>query len=178
MELFLAGYFPKETSLPDGWSVSAGVTEICSVSNCINHQPEGWIETWLHNDWGFFNRVSDTISMCEEPREFTVYAYRLWPQRFLSGAVENLVLAALPVEPVPENFGSLGFDVVSKSVSSFFECSPLSCNGLASEAPVNAYCLLDDLEEAIAFAERCAKEQPEPGSYYVLEVLRARDVAS
>ena len=53
-----------------------------------------------------------------------------------------------------------------------FECSPLSCNGLATEVPVNRACLLDSLEEAVALARRCAREQPEPGSYFVVEVWR------
>ncbi|MBK5294992.1 MAG: ankyrin repeat domain-containing protein, partial [Acidobacteriia bacterium] len=168
----LLGYFPKTTVLPAGWSASANVKEICSVSNCINTAPEGWIERWLHNGWGFFNSRSDAMSVAPQAGSFDVYAYRIWPRRYLPGAVEDLVVPPLSVEPIPAGFVSLGFDVVSKSVSSFFECSPLSCNGLAAETPVNSFCLLDGLEDAVAFAARCAHEQPEPGAYYVVEVLR------
>ena len=52
-----------------------------------------------------------------------------------------------------------------------FEHSPLSCNAIAAEYPVNAHCLLDDLAIAVAAAEHFSIEQPEPGSYYVAEVL-------
>src|ERR1035438_3877678 len=43
--LKLVGYFPKKTTVPEGWSISAAsahVSEICSVSNCIAASPEGW----------------------------------------------------------------------------------------------------------------------------------------
>lgn len=77
------------------------------------------------------------------------------------------------MELLSASFVSLGFDVVNKTpFSAFFECSPLSCNGIAGEVPVNRYCLLATLEEAIASAQRCAREEPEPGPFYVLEVLR------
>ncbi len=52
-----------------------------------------------------------------------------------------------------------------------FEHSPLSCNAMAAEYPVNTHCLLDDLGAAVAAAERFSIEQPEPGMYCVAEVL-------
>ena len=48
---------------------------------------------------------------------------------------------------------------------------PVSCNAMAAEYPVNAHCLLDDPAIAVAAAERFSIEQPEPGTYYVAEVL-------
>ena len=75
------------------------------------------------------------------------------------------------VEPLSADFVSLGFDVVNKTNGPFFECSPLSCNGMAKEVRVNQFCLLETPEQAVAFARRCASEEPEPGPYYVLEVL-------
>jgi hypothetical protein len=74
---------------------------------------------------------------------------------------------------MPYGFMSLGFDVVNKTVSAFFECSPLSCNGMANEVAVNRFCLVEDLVEAIALADRFSRDEPEPGPYYVLDVLRA-----
>jgi hypothetical protein len=90
----------------------------------------------------------------------------------MEGKAEALIVPRLPVEPLPASFVSLGFDAVSKSVASFFECSLLSCNSMAAEMPVNRFCLLDTLEEAMALAERCSRGEAEPGPYYVLEVLR------
>jgi hypothetical protein len=92
--------------------------------------------------------------------------------RFLQDREEPLEIDVQNVEPLPASFVSLGFDVVNKTFSAFFECSPLSCNGMADEVPVNRFCLLATLTEAVTFAQRCAREEPEPGPFYVIEVLR------
>jgi hypothetical protein len=177
--LQLIGYFPRDVTVPSGWSIAAHVNEICSVSCCINSAPDGWIDHWLHNDLGFYNTRRDARNVLPtSPGSFAIYAYRLLPVRFSNGSTESFTTAAFPVEPLPSNFVSLGFDVVSKSVSAFFECSPLSCNGMAAEVPVNQYCLIDTLEEAIAAAVRFSKEEPEPGPYYVVEVLREAESPS
>ena len=171
-ELQLVGYFPKTTGVPGGWTASDRVEEICSVSNCINSGPEGWIDKWLHNELGFFNTQADAVAVTRGHADpFEIFAYRLLPLRFKEGKAEPLTVPGLPVEPLPSSFVSLGFDAVSKSVS-FFECSPLSCNNMAAEAPVNRFCLLETFEEAMALAERCSRGEGEPGPYYVLEVLR------
>ena len=78
-------------------------------------------------------------------------------------------------DPIPGSFQTLGFDSVCKSTRGVlgFECSPLSCNGLAEEWPVNEFCLFPSLGDAIAGAVRFAADQPEPGAYFVVEVLVA-----
>jgi hypothetical protein len=65
----------------------------------------------------------------------------------------------------------LGYDVVSRSLGSNFECSPLSCNSAAEEIEVNGYCLIDRLEAAVEAARTFSSGNWEPGPYYVLEVL-------
>jgi len=54
-----------------------------------------------------------------------------------------------------------------------FGCSPLTCNSMAENIPVNEFCLLDVLESALATAQRFEIEKPEPGPYFVIEVLAA-----
>ncbi len=93
---------------------------------------------------------------------FAVFAYRLFPVEFANGKIKRLAIGDLPVEPLPPGFRSLGFDVVDKTCSAFFECSPLSCNGMANEVDVNRYCLVENLVEAIALAERFSRDEPEP----------------
>lgn len=68
----------------------------------------------------------------------------------------------------------LGFDVVSKSVADFFECSPLACNHAAKTFRANAHCLFDALDDAVAAAKVFSKGNWEPGPYYVARVLRRR----
>jgi hypothetical protein len=83
-------------------------------------------------------------------------------------------LPALPAGPVPDGFAVLGYDVVSKQAAGTmdFECSPLSCCGLAAEVPANRYCLVDDPHTALRLAERWDREEPEPGPYHVVQILR------
>jgi hypothetical protein len=79
----------------------------------------------------------------------------------------------LPTGPEPRGFVPLGYDVMSIQGNYMdFGCSPLSCNGLAREIRVNGHCLIDDLHEAVRLAQRFDVEQPEPGPYYVVQVLR------
>ena len=173
-QLHLAGYFPKPAAVPDGWPAAARVDEICSVSTCLNAPPAGWIHRWLHNELGFFNTRADARAVGPG---LALFAYRLWPFRFAEGRLEALAVPHLAVEPLSADFVSLGFDAVSKSASSFFECSPLSCNTMAAEIPVNRFCLVDSRPEAAALAERFSRGNQEPGPYHVLEVLRERPAA-
>lgn len=91
---------------------------------------------------------------------------------FEGGTGGALEIPAVAVEPLPETFESLGFDVVSRSAGTSFECSPLSCCDMAQEMGANPFCLLPTLPVAIPAAVRFSTEQPEPGPYLVLEVLR------
>ena len=83
-------------------------------------------------------------------------------------------LPELPAALVPDDFASLGIDVVSRQHAGMldFECSPLSCCGLAGEVGANRHCLIDDLGAALRLARRWDQEQPEPGPFYVVQVLR------
>ena len=172
-QLQFIGYFPKITTLPANWR-APGVSEICSVSNCLSKPPAGWIEHWKHNDWGFFRSVADARSVVTAAHNaFVVFAYRLLPRVFVKGRAKACAVPELPLEAIPPNFTSLGFDVVSKSITHFFECSPLSCNYMAAEvSAVNQYCLVNTLHEAVELARRFSIEEPEPGPYHVIEVLR------
>lgn len=62
--------------------------------------------------------------------------------------------------------------MVSRSAGTDFECSPLSCNGLSKEIPVNAHCLLETVEEALALVRSPRMQDTEPGPYVVVEVSR------
>jgi hypothetical protein len=56
-----AGFFAKRIESKPEFLHAPGVREICSVSTCISSGPENWIELWLHNDMGWFNRKADAI---------------------------------------------------------------------------------------------------------------------
>ena len=172
-ELRLAGYFPKRmVARPAFLDDAPSVVDICSVSPCINESPTGWIDHWLHNELGFFD-TPDLARQVIPPAEdgFTIFAYRVGTVRFDAGRPELWTWPEIDAEE-RTGYRSIGFDVVGKTdLGTAFQHSPLSCNGIAAEYPVNGHCLLDDRETAIKAAEQFSIEQPEPGMYYVVEVL-------
>lgn len=175
MQFVHIGYFPKKVTPRPEWLQAPAVREICSVSECIASGPEGWISRWAHNDLGVYDTEQLAGSMIPAGTEgdtFRLYAYRLLPILFRARAEEPLDLPRLTVQPPPETFVFLGFDVVSRSVGMAFECSPLSCNGMATQFEVNEYCLVSSPESALELARWFADEEPEPGPYVVVEVLR------
>lgn len=179
--LLLIGYFPKRRTPAPEELQAAGVDEICSVSECLAPGPEGWVEAWLHNAFGCYDSPGEAEHVAGDAEgEFEVFAYRLLPLRFGDGQAEPMEVSPARMASLPLTCQSLGFDVVSKSLAQGlgFECSPLSCNLMAVEVGANRHCLVDDLEAARALAIRFSVEEPEPGPYYVVEVLRASTVRS
>ena len=63
-----------------------------------------------------------------------------------------------------------GFDVVTFSVRTSPECSPLSCNMLAEELPTNAHCLFPSFEDAETNLTNGAFNDSEPGPYRIFSV--------
>lgn len=174
-----AGFFPKRVEPKPEYLHAPGVREICSVSNCISAGPEDWIHLWRHNDFGWFNLIADAVQVVPtgHESEYRLFAYRLYPRIFTKdGPVPLPVPEDVNTEPIGAAFSTLGYDSASKSMESVLglECSPLSCNSMAEEISANEYCLFATLEEAIAAAARFAAEQPEPGDYYVIEVLERK----
>ena len=173
MELRLAGYCAKRVvARPAVLDDAPSVADICSVSHCISEPPTDWIDHWLHNALAFFD-TPDLARQVIPPAEdgFIVFAYRVGTLRFDEGRPEVWEWPEIDPEERP-GYRSLGFDVVGTTDLGMIGFhSPLSCNGMAAEYPVNAHCLLDDLETAVKAAEQFSIEQPEPGRYYVVEVL-------
>ena len=170
------GYFPKRiAATPDGLELP-GVQEICSVSHCISPAPDEWIDRWLHNEWGWYNTLADAQRVIPAGHEgdFRLFAYRLHHEVFTAaGRVPLPVPDDVRPEPMGAEFQRLGFDSANRSMPTVlgFECSPLTCNRMAREMEANAHGLFPTLESAIAGADRFAAEQPEPGEYFVIEVL-------
>ena len=171
----LAGYFAKTTSVPPGWALPGHVVEVCSVSTCMGSAPPDWIDSWLHNELGLFNCPADALAVLpRDPAGFQLFAYGLERVRYVHGIAESQALPELPISPLPSSFEAIGFDIVSRSCSHYFECSPLSCNAMALETHVNRFCLVDERARAEGLAERFSLEEPEPGPFHVVEVWRDR----
>ena len=175
------GYFPKRTNNADKRLAPFGVVTVASVSNCISTPPEDWVEQWKHNDEGFYDteELAASILPATEASRYDIYAYRLFPLRYAE-TVEKFEARAEAPGGVPADYEFLGYDIVSRSIADFYECSPLSCNAGASVFPVNEHCLLTRFDEAWkAFLAIGANDDGyEPGPYYFFSVYRKRRVLS
>lgn len=182
-EALFIGYIVRPKLERPEWSrlKPAGVESICSVARCS--VPEGFDELFDWRDNGM--RAYDTpelawrIMEAELRPQCDPFAYWTYPVRYVLGTQHRYSIP--PVKPIPmdASFVKLGYDVVSwEPDHSFFGHSPLSCNGLAAEVPINRYCLLDTAEEAFALTPTLeAPGQPmrgAPGPYHIVEVWRQR----
>jgi hypothetical protein len=174
--------------LPSGVDV-ASVSD-CIVPRVLPQEPD-WerMNTALHYETPEA-AVAAASRAGAEPGSYQIHAARLLPISFDRGAEIAFTLnlghaGTLPSRPVlHESFVPLGFDVPCIWCAQLkqpgpicdwipFDCSPLTCNGMWKEHPVNRWGLIDRLEDAIAAARAFAVDEPEPGPFVVVQVLRA-----
>jgi hypothetical protein len=174
------GILPKRVLPRPEWLKCETVDEILSVSECMSPAPADRIDRWAHNEVGLYDTVELAIGVIEEGREaeYRLFAYRELPLKFSAGQVdENWDPAGrftcARVEPDLGGWLFRGYDVVGRSSSEFFECSPLSCNGMAAEHAVNRCCLIDELDQAIDAARVFSDPASgvEPADYFIVEVF-------
>jgi hypothetical protein len=181
MEPTLIGYFPKQV-VPRPDRLAAGrVKEVCSVSEHVSPGPPNWIDRWAHNEMCAFDDEQAAWGVVPggpANAAYQMFAYRQFPVVFDHGERRPLAIPPLAVQPLPNAYRRLGYDVVSRCGGYSFECSPLSCNYAAETTRVNEHCLVDDPAEAFRLAARFSREEgAEPGPYYVVEVWRRGDEA-
>ena len=176
-ELLVLGYYPKLIREPTEIHNSdmLALEEICCVTACGGYEaPEGWVDHWKHNTdtWLFDSpEAAWSVVPASEREGYRLYAYRLLPTLFHESGLETEhPLPELTAVRIPDGFSRLGFDAVVGHVGKTegqwnfppsFGCSPLCCNGMAAEYPVNRYCLVDDLDTAIRWL---ATSQPATAS--------------
>jgi len=172
MSFHFIGYFPKKIERATSAMGLPGVSEIWSVSNCISKPPEGWIQHWRHNDFGFFDTppLAGSVVPTNLVQEFRVVGYRIWSEPFGEGPRLAAISGPTNLRPSAD-FVVIGYDAVSSNHGQDFECSPLSCNGAAKEFAATSQCLFASLDDAMAAGRTFAAGNWEPGPYYIVEVL-------
>jgi hypothetical protein len=177
--MIAAGYMYKRIIAPSEGLGCTNVIKIYSVSGCMSENFTDYISYWKHNQYWFFNHPGDMDSIIAERKitgEFELLFYELYEKEFDE---EEQAWREFQGE---ESFGSdvknlshkdfLGFDIVSYSMGTSPECSALSCNLLCQEVDVNQYCLLNDLDFAVALTETLNDKKAEPGPYRIIGVYR------
>jgi hypothetical protein len=173
-----AGYMAKKVKSQPDWLKSDGLKELYSVSGCISEYFCDYIPHWKHNGFWLFDSpaeitavaAAESLNMSEQ-RIFYYEVYenqfdeprKIWQPLQADKSFKTEVSA-------PKSKKLEGFDVVTFSVQTSPECSPLSCNRLAESIPVNAHCLLPSLEEAIRLVESGAFDNSEPGPFRIFAV--------
>lgn len=182
----LLGYRAKKPWRPqETWleGASRDVSLVCSVSEHLAEFAPEPDDRWELNGALLLDHEAVAASRVppDEVAEYRVFAYGLVPLKLGPNGDEEPVAVGeiltpngtAPTPALAESYTRLGFDVVN-SDGRGFECSPLSCNLMSKEVRVNPFCLIDSLTEALEVCWRFDREEPEPGPYYVVEVLVKR----
>jgi hypothetical protein len=189
-KMLAAGYLLKRVVPPPGWldSGPTHIKDVSSVADCVNDNVVDVQEAWRHNSFGLANTPDTLRALAAEKRVdtegavlfyYTAYEYELPSDGWTFDALEWQARTPAPSSSMPDavelpsegETTLLGYDVVV--FEDYLSHSPLSCNSVANELPVNEYCLLDDLEGAVAainagaFGGGC-----EEGIYTVFSVHR------
>jgi hypothetical protein len=172
------GYMVKRVSLHPDWLKAEQIVDLYSVSGCISKNFADYIPYWKHNGYWFFD-APEIIRQLAQDHSIDlngthVFYYEVYELEFDeeenewmefepgSSFTTNVVL---PSRKVLE-----GYDIVSFSLGTNAQCSPLSCNHLASEVETNQHCLLDSLEQAQHVLQSDKFKGVEPGPYRIFAV--------
>ena len=172
------GYMLKNVaSPPPEWLEAPGVTAIHSVSNCVSSDFADYFPIWKHDGWWLFDTpeaVNATAAVAGiASDELSLFYYEAFNEQYdEAGCWQTFEPEpSIPTNVTPPASAKLcGFDVVTFTVGTAPECSPLSCNGLAAEPDVNEHCLFDTFEEAYAATEKGQFDDSEPGPYRIIAV--------
>ena len=185
------GYMARKIAKKDDWlKAPPHVEEICSA-NCCGYLSKCFcdcIKHWKHNGWWFFDSP-DVIRAVAEAEETDLGDTRLHYYEAFEKQYDDAECEWKFFEPepsfatnvkLPEDADKrfLGFDIVTFSLQTSPECSPLSCNGLANEIPTNKHCLLDDLDEAKRLLESGEFHSDEPGPFRIIAVYEVKNGAN
>jgi len=150
------GYMAKQVIARPEWLQAQQVLDIYSVSGCMSKNFVDYIKFWKHNGYWFFDSPNIIQQLAQDQSidlgETSLFYYEVYELEFIEyeGVWEEFepetsfkTQVVIPSRKVLE-----GYDLVSFSMGTSAECSPLSCNHLASNVETNQHCLLDSLEQA------------------------------
>jgi hypothetical protein len=173
-----AGYMAKKVTSRPEWLDAERVIDIYSVSCCVSKAFADYIKYWKHNGYWFFDSPA-TIRQLSDAESIdlsgtSLFYYEVYELEFNEADGQWIPFSPEPsfttqvIEPRSKILE--GYDVVSFSMRTSAECSPLSCNSLATEVETNQHCLLASLEVAKHLLEQGKFKNTEPGPFRILAV--------
>lgn len=162
---------------PD-WLKADGVLDIYSVSTCMSKDFTDYVEYWKHNGHWLFDSPGIIAKIAEDNSidmagvkffYYEIYELEFHEEDMQWHGYEPEKSFVTDVK-VPSKKELEGFDVVTFSVGSSAQCSPLSCNRLAGEIKTNRHCLLESLEQAKQCLECGLFVKSEPGPFRIFAV--------
>ena len=174
------GYMSKKVVARPEWLQTHDVEDICAVSGCISKSFADYMNYWKHNGYWFFNSGSEIEQLCNEEDIDTsgnaLFYYEVFEKEYDEDSRSWSTFEPEPSFPThvqkPERAELLGYDVTTFFVGTSPECSPLSCNSLATEIAVNRHCLFDTFEQAVGALGAGKFDDSEPGPFRVFAVYR------
>ena len=173
-----AGYMAKRVAACPDWLKAGRVVDIYSVSNCVSDDFADYIDCWKHNGYWLFDSP-ETIREIAKENSFDLSNTRLFYYEIHEFEYDENDRSWKTFSPEssfktqivqPETRHLEGYDVASFFVHTTPECSPLSCNSLASEVETNEHCLLASYEQAKQLLEEGKFDNTEPGPYRIFAV--------
>lgn len=173
-----AGYMRKKIWLEPAEMKLANVTDIYSVSNCLSEPFADYINFWKHNGYWFYDspEIIKEIAKSENIGLDVTQLFYYEIHKYEYGEDEKIWQEIEPEESfvtnirVPNEKKLEGWDVVTYHADTSPECSPLSCNGLGEEIPVNQHCLLGSFDEAKQLLETGKFDKSEPGPFRIFAI--------
>jgi hypothetical protein len=154
------GYIAKKVAQRPEWLKAPNVKDIYSVSSCVSDDFMDYTNLWRHNGYWLFDNPQIIKELAQENgvdlKDLTFFYYEAY--EFPTN-----------VDP-PANKEFQGYDVVTFSMNTNPECSPLSCNHMASEIRTNVHCLFESFEEAKQGLELGKFDHTEPGPFRIFAV--------
>lgn len=176
-----AGYLLKKLEPPPTYLSAVSVKRVCSAGPCACEDVVDLYEGWSQNDFGLADSPEQLRALAEAQGQSTsgavLFYYEVHEQEVVTGGQIDLPLTWEPLTRVPGSPANvappaksklLGFDIVV--FGDVLEHSPLSCQSVAGEVPVNEHCLVDTLEGAKAAINSGAFFRCMEGYYRIVAV--------
>jgi len=168
----------KQVAARPDWLKADRVVDVYSVSNCVSNDFADYVIYWKHNGYWLFDSP-ETIREIAKEHSVDLKDTRLFYYEVHDLEYDEDKKSWLPFAPEPSLKTQIlepeiktpeGYDIVTFSVGTSPECSPLSCNSLASAIETNEHCLLPSVVKAKELLEEGKFENAEPGPYRIFAV--------